>query len=183
MLNLCNNLCMNRIVGFLFVFSFVLCACTERVNERDELPGRKEIEETLIGTNRLLLEVDEHDINDFVDRHGWELKSTGSGLRYEIFYKGSGSIAMPGSIAIINYEISLLSGHYVYSSKEGGEKAFRIGRGGVESGLEEGILLMSVGDKARFIMPPHLAHGFPGDGDMIPKRATIVYNVELIGLE
>ena len=174
---------MSWIIGFLLVFSVLFYSCTERFNDGNGLPDRKAIEETLIGTNKLLLETDEQDIADFIDRHGWEMKRTGSGLRYEIYYRGKGSSALPGSTAIINYEVSLLSGHHVYSSKDDGEKEFRIGRGGVESGLEEGILLMSVGDKARFIMPPHLAHGFPGDGDLIPKRATIVYDVDFIGLK
>jgi FKBP-type peptidyl-prolyl cis-trans isomerase len=52
----------------------------------------------------------------------------------------------------------------------------------VESGLEEGILLLQEGDKARFIMPPHLAHGLIGDRDKIPARATIIYDLELVSL-
>jgi FKBP-type peptidyl-prolyl cis-trans isomerase len=61
-------------------------------------------------------------------------------------------------------------------------KTFLIGQGGVESGLEEGILLLQEGDKARFIMPPHLAHGLIGDRDKIPARATIIYDLELVSL-
>ena len=59
---------------------------------------------------------------------------------------------------------------------------FKIGQGGVESGLEEAVLLMSVGDKGRFIMPPHLAHGLLGDNNKIPPRSIIVYQAELIKL-
>ena len=58
--------------------------------------------------------------------------------------------------------------------------SFKVGFGGVESGLEEGVLLLRTGDKARFIMPPHLAHGLIGDGDCIPMRAIIIYDVELV---
>jgi len=53
----------------------------------------------------------------------------------------------------------------------------------VESGLEEGILLLRVGDKATFIMPPHLAHGLQGDGDRIPARSIIMYDVLLLKVE
>lgn len=74
----------------------------------------------------------------------------------------------------------MLTGDLVYSSEIAGEREFRIGRGGVELGLEEGILLMREGDKARFIMPSHLAHGVPGDGVKIPARAAIVYDLELL---
>jgi FKBP-type peptidyl-prolyl cis-trans isomerase len=43
-------------------------------------------------------------------------------------------------------------------------------------------LLLRVGDKARFILPSHLAHGVPGDGVKIPRRATIIYDLELINI-
>ena len=52
----------------------------------------------------------------------------------------------------------------------------------VESGLHEGVQLMRVGDKSRMIMPPHLAHGILGDGDCIPRRAIIIYDVELLNI-
>jgi FKBP-type peptidyl-prolyl cis-trans isomerase len=53
----------------------------------------------------------------------------------------------------------------------------------VESGLEEGILLLREGDKAKFILPPHLAHGLLGDDNKIPARSIIVYDLELLSLE
>ncbi len=54
-----------------------------------------------------------------------------------------------------------------------------IGHGGVESGIEEGILLLHKGDKARFILPPFRAHGLLGDRQKIPPRSIIVYELEL----
>ncbi|MFW5793224.1 MAG: FKBP-type peptidyl-prolyl cis-trans isomerase [Bacteroidota bacterium] len=168
---------------FLFVSFFVsLNACNSKDDKNSELPEKKEIEEKMIGANRLLLGVEEQEILDFIDRYNWDVKETGSGLKYDIYHHGNGKKAEEGLTAVINYEISLLTGDLVYSSEEEGNKAFKIGKGGEISGLQEGILLMRVGDKARFIMPPHLAHGVPGDGVKIPKRVPIVYKVELIDL-
>ena len=93
------------------------------------------------------------------------------------------AMALPsqtGKIASVNYKLWLLDGTLCYSSDSLGMKKFRIGKGGVEKGLEEGILLMQVGDKARFIMPPHLAQGLMGDQDRIPPRSVILYEVELV---
>ena len=81
------------------------------------------------------------------------------------------------------YDVSLLDGTHCYGSDSLGFKQFRVGQGGVESGLEEGILMLNKGSKAIFIMPPHLAHGLTGDGDQIPARSVIVYHVELIKVE
>lgn len=138
-----------------------------------------EIRETLAKTNRIMLDAENQEIQDFIERFGWDMKETGSGLRYWIYDEGNGPRAESGMTALISYQIHLLTGDLVYSSLDEGPKEFRIGRGGVESGLEEAILLMKKGDKAKFIMPAHLAHGLPGDGVKIPLRATIVYDVEL----
>lgn len=173
---------MRKIVLVLFL-SFIIYSCKTNQEEQKQLPERKIIEEKMIGTNILMLEIEDQEISDFVERHGWNVEKTGSGLRYEIFYKGEGERAEVGAIATIHYEIRLLTGDLVYSSKDDGVKSFRIGRSGVESGLDEGILMMNIGDKARFIMPPHLAHGVPGDGVKIPKRVPIVYVVELVNLK
>ncbi len=174
------------ISSFLFfcIIVFLLLAYSCDGNHRDEnkLPAKEEIDERMSEVNIALLKYDEQDIQDFIDRYGWDMKETGSGLRYEIYHEGEGDKARQGLTAFINYDIRLLTGDLVYSSEDEGVKSFRIGRGAVESGLEEGILLMRVGDKARFIMPPHLAHGLPGDGVKIPKRVPIIYNVELINL-
>ena len=110
------------------------------------------------------------------------MSTTETGLWYQIYEHGTGDSARNGLIASLKYTVSLLDGTLCYTSDSTGEKTFLIGQGGVESGLEEGILLMRCGDKARFIMPPHLAHGLPGDNDKIPPRSTIVYQVELLNL-
>ena len=50
----------------------------------------------------------------------------------------------------------------------------------VESGLHEGVKYMSVGDKAIFILPAHLAHGITGDQAAIPPQSTLVYDLHLL---
>ena len=62
-------------------------------------------------------------------------------------------------------------------------KVFLVGQGGVESGLEEGVLLLKQGSKATFLMPPHLAHGLVGDDDRIPARAILKYKVEVVDVK
>jgi FKBP-type peptidyl-prolyl cis-trans isomerase FkpA len=166
----------------IFVMMLSLLSCNNKNNKDNKLPDNKEIEERMIATNQMMLDIEEQEIVEFIERYGWNVVETGSGLRYEIHHKGNGKKAEEGRVAILNYEIRLISGDLVYTSADEGVKSFKIGRGGVESGLEEGILLMSIGDKARFIMPPHLAHGVPGDGVKIPKRIPIIYYVELIDL-
>ncbi|MDR0815276.1 MAG: FKBP-type peptidyl-prolyl cis-trans isomerase [Bacteroidales bacterium] len=141
--------------------------------------------ETLIRANQALIEKDFQEIKAFAAQNGWKMQPTQSGLWYEIYRHGTGKQAVTGELAEIAYTLSLpdSSRTVCYSSAQLGNKTFRISQGGVEAGLEEGILLMHTGDKARFILPPHLAHGLTGDGDRIPRRAIIVYEVELLKLQ
>ncbi len=164
--------------GLIFMMS---CKGSDRGNQ--EQPTRQELRETLLGANVMLIDAEDQEIKDFIDRHGWDMQETGSGLRYMIYREGQGERAEKDHIAVFHYSISLITGDLIYSSKEDGLKHFRVGQGGVESGLEEGILLLRVGDRARFIMPSHLAHGLPGDGVKIPQRATIIYDIELVDLQ
>jgi len=84
---------------------------------------------------------------------------------------------------VLNYKTWLINGNLIYSSDELGQKIFKIGKGGVESGLEEAILMMHVGDKARLVIPSHLAFGLLGDNNKIPPRSTVVYDIELVTLK
>ena len=160
---------------------FWACSGGEVPEQRVPL-GSREYEEAFIASNKYLVELEEEAIDDFIERYGWTMQRTGSGLRYKIHHEGEGMKASYGDIAVIEYRVYLITGELIYSSYNEGVRSFTVGRGGVESGLEEGILMMRKGDRATFIMPSHLAHGVPGDGNKIPKRASIVYKVELVNL-
>ena len=111
------------------------------------------------------------------------MEKTGTGLRYMIYEHGNGTKADNGKTAELKYSLRLLSGENIYTSDERGLKEFEIGKGGVESGLEEGILFLKKGDHVKFIIPSHLAFGLLGDGDKIPAKATLVYDIELINIK
>lgn len=143
----------------------------------------KDVNETLINTNKKLVETESEQIQDFINRYGWKMEQTGTGLRYMIYKNGSGKKAVTGMQATINYTVSLLTGELCYSSETKGPKQFIIGKGMVENGIDEGILFLKSGDRVKFILPSHLAFGLVGDGDKIPARAVLVYDIELLELK
>ena len=110
------------------------------------------------------------------------MTETGSGLRYAIYHHGKGEKAEPGKIAVLKYNVKLINGDEIYNSARDGLKSFLIGKGGVESGLEEGILLLRVGDRAKFIIPSHLGFGLLGDQGQVPPKSTLIYDLELVAL-
>lgn len=169
-------------IMMIFISLFLACRTERKPSDITE-EKLSESREKLVEVNKILVKKDAERIEAFVDRQNWDMLETQTGLWYMIYQRGEGAEAQPGMIATINYSIFLLDGTECYSSDETGPRQFKIGQGGVESGLEEGILLMHEGDKARFIMPPHLAHGLVGDNNKIPPRAIILYEVELIKLD
>jgi FKBP-type peptidyl-prolyl cis-trans isomerase FkpA len=129
------------------------------------------MKEPLLKANKYLLRQEEEDINDFVRRYQWNMEISGTGLRYmidSIRFRCKGSIR--SSLVSLSYKVKLLTGEIIYDSEISGLKEFVAGRGGVESGLEEGIKLLRKGDRAKFVLPSHLAFGLLGDSERIPPR-------------
>ena len=106
---------------------------------------------------------------------------TESGLRYKMIQKGSGKNAENGKTVSVHYEGSLESGK-VFDSSYPRKKPieFRLGQGQVIEGWDEGIALLQVGDKARFVIPSYLGYGESGAGGVIPPNATLIFDVELM---
>ena len=142
----------------------------------------KDFQDKLIVANKMYVKQESDEINNYVKHHGWDMTTTGTGLRYLITNKGNGEAAVVEKYARVNYKISLLDGTLCYSSDSTGAKVFLIGRDNVETGLHEGIQLLHVGDKAKFILPSHLAHGLMGDDSKIPPKSSVIYDIELLSI-
>lgn len=162
----------------LVLFSMMLISSCSGSQNKSENGKSSDISlDTYININRSLVSREQDKIKAYLDSLNLDMKTTGTGLWYVIDEPGEGPLIKSGQTVKIDYQIKLLDGTVCYTSEERGPREFLVGRGGVESGLEEGILLMKEGSRARFIMPPHLAHGLIGDDEEIPARAIILYDV------
>jgi FKBP-type peptidyl-prolyl cis-trans isomerase FkpA len=150
----------------------------------DELPVEKpEVNWTKKNStdlNKELAEQEKIDIQLYLDRKpSWKMKESGSGLRYWIYKEGDGPKAMSGSFAQVSFNISLLDGTFCYKTEEDEIEEFKVDKSQVESGVQEAIKLMREGDRAKLIIPSHLAHGLTGDMNKIPPLTPIVVDIEL----
>jgi peptidylprolyl isomerase len=113
-----------------------------------------------------------------------EVVTTESGLQYEQLVKGEGPSPQPGDVVTVHYRGMLEDGTEFDSSYSRGEPAtLPIGQGRVIDGWEEGIPMMNVGGKARLTIPPALAYGEQGAGNVIPPNATLIFEVELLEIQ
>lgn len=109
--------------------------------------------------------------------------TTGSGLQYVDLVVGTGRQAETGDTATVHYTGWLADGKKFDSSLDRGEPfSFRVGAGQVIKGWDEGVSTMRVGGKRRLVIPPDLAYGSRGAGQVIPPNATLTFEVELLKL-
>jgi FKBP-type peptidyl-prolyl cis-trans isomerase len=109
---------------------------------------------------------------------------TPSGLVYVITRASTGQAPQSGQTVIVNYTGLLGSGVKFDSSLDRGQPfKFRLGAGRVIKGWDEGIAKLRVGEQATLIIPPHLGYGAKGAGGVIPADATLIFIVELMGIE
>ena len=111
-------------------------------------------------------------------------KQTDSGLRYNILQEGSGKQAEKGKQVSVHYKGQLADGTVFDSSYQRKQPIdFTLGVGQVISGWDEGVQLLKVGDKARFVIPSDLAYGSQGAGGVIPPDAALIFDVELMDVK
>ena len=115
------------------------------------------------------------------------MNSTDSGLQYEDTVLGSGDLAESGQHVSVHYTGWLydqgVKGKKFDSSKDRNDPfEFNLGQGQVIKGWDEGVAGMKVGGKRKLTIPPALGYGARGAGGVIPPNATLVFEVELLGV-
>jgi len=119
-----------------------------------------------------------------LDKIASGFNKTESGLRYKILQEGAGVKAEKGKTVSVHYKGQLPDGTVFDSSYKRKEPIeFPLGMGQVIPGWDEGIQLLQIGDKARFVIPSDLAYGSRGAGGVIPPNATLVFDVELMDVK
>ena len=106
-----------------------------------------------------------------------------SGLKYVEIKEGTGATPKTGQLVEVHYTGWLEDGEKFDSSKDRGKTfEFMIGKGRVIKGWDEGVATMKVGGTRKLIIPSELGYGSQGAGNVIPPDATLIFEVELIGI-
>jgi FKBP-type peptidyl-prolyl cis-trans isomerase len=110
--------------------------------------------------------------------------TTASGLQYWDIVAGTGATALAGNTVRVHYTGFLTTGEKFDSSRDRGEPfSFPLGAGQVIKGWDEGVAGMKVGGQRQLRIPPELGYGAAGAGGAIPPNATLIFDVELLGVD
>ncbi len=110
--------------------------------------------------------------------------TTESGLTYIVTRHGDGEQVKSGDNVIVNYTGLLTNGALFDSSLARNEPfSFPVGAGMVIKGWDEGLQQLKVGDHATLIIPPAIGYGAAGAGGVIPPEATLIFIIEVLGVE
>lgn len=171
--------------SWLFITILLLSSCKGEQNEQVAVKDPHWTKDQSVDMNSFFSEEEKMEIENFLShRPDWKMTETGTGLHYMIYQKSeSQDSARLGDIVTVDFEISLLDGTICYASSENGPESFIVEKSDIESGLHEGVKFMCPGDRAKFILPSHIAHGLIGDVEKIPPLSPVVYDIELIKIE
>ncbi len=110
--------------------------------------------------------------------------TTPSGLKYVELKEGTGATPQTGQTVEVHYVGTLENGTKFDSSRDRGQPfSFKIGVGQVIKGWDEGLSTMKVGGRRQLIIPSELGYGARGAGGVIPPNATLLFDVELLGVK
>jgi FKBP-type peptidyl-prolyl cis-trans isomerase len=172
---------MSKLISYLIGLFFLMSCSSPEKEIEPEINWTKE-KSTDLGKNLAIQE--EIDIKLFLEMHkSWKMTKTGSGLQYYIFEKGEGELVKRGDVAEIEFSIELLDGTKCYQTNVDEYEELVVDQSEIESGIQEAIKLMHVGDHAKLIIPSHIGHGLIGDMDKIPPLTTLVVDLKLLGIK
>lgn len=157
---------------------FLVTACGDRTPIVDIEPDNStRYKENMINANRVVIQSEATQIEGYVKRRGMEMKSLPCGALYHEYTHGSGDVINPDDTVIVSYRLEALDGTSFYTQQC---DTLTVGRRQVTVALDDLLLHVPCGSQAWMIAPSNTAYGVAGDGDRVPSRTVVVYNIVTI---
>ena len=154
-------------------------SCTEEPEKKPVIPKWSTEHSTTM--NKRFIQEDDINIRLYLNqRPNWDVKETGSGLRYWLYEDVEGPNAETGDRVDVKFQVKMLNDSLLYETTGKEVSTFKVDKSDIETGVMEGIKYLSVGDKAKLIIPSHIGHGLLGDYNKIPPLQVLVIDLELV---
>ncbi len=173
---------MKRLAIFPLFFITVMClfvsSCHDRTPVIDLQPDNStRYKENMINANRVVIQSETTQIEGYVQRRKMSTKSLPCGALYSEYAHGSGSPIQQEDTVVVGYRLEALDGTPFYTHQT---DTLVVGHREETQALDELLLQLRPGSKAWLIAPSNTAYGVAGDGDRVPSRTIVIYNIETI---
>jgi len=167
---------MKYLITYIFPLFFAV-ACQNAAPSKQEQKPVFATKEQFMEFNKAMIAEENDQINALLLRYKWNTVTTETGVHYWLYEKGRGVKIETGNVLQCEYTLKLINGDEISNSSSDGKLIFKIGKSNQPSGLEEVLLLLHQGDKAKIVVPSYLAYGIAGDSDKIPSSSTLIYDI------
>ena len=166
-----------RLILCLTTFAALLSACGD--TPVIELPTDQsgKVKEHMINANRVVIQSESTQIEQYIQRRKWHTSPLPCGAQCMVYTTGQGAIINPDDTVVVQYRLESLDGSPFYTHQC---DTLVVGRRHATVALDDLLQQMRYGGQAWLIAPSNSAYGVVGDGDRVPSRTVIVYNVALV---
>ena len=163
---------------FITVMCLLLSSCHDRTPVIDLQPDNStRYKENMINANRVVIQSEATQIEGYVQRRKMSTKTLPCGALYSEYAHGDGSPINPEDTVVVGYRLEALDGTPFYTRQT---DTLVVGHREVTQALDDLLLQLNYGSKAWLIAPSNTAYGVAGDGDRVPSRTIVIYNIETI---
>lgn len=166
------------ILGWMAATVACMAACGDRTPVIElESDKTAAVKENMINANRVVIQSEATQIEAYVQRRGWEMKTLRCGAQYLLQSRGDGARVEPDDTVVVSYRLEALDGSPIYRRQT---DTLVVGRREVTVALDNLLEEVTYGSKAWLIAPSNSAYGVVGDGDRVGSRTVIVYDIQEI---
>lgn len=141
-----------------------------------EKPVAPSYKENIINANKVIASSEETQIDSYLRRHGWQMAKLGDGVRYVEYQQGKGTRLDFEDHVTVTYRLEALDGTVIY---DGQSDSVTLGKHLPNEGLDHALRQLHRGCKARVIVPSSMGYGVRGDGDRVPGRTVLIYDLKV----
>jgi FKBP-type peptidyl-prolyl cis-trans isomerase len=156
----------------------LMAACRDRIPTIEvETDKTAAVKENMINANRVVIQSEATQIESYIQRRGWSVHQLPSGAFFYPYTQGNGSAILTNDKVRVTYRLEGLDGTPFYTNQV---DTLVVGHRDVTAALDELLQQLHYGSQAYLIAPSNSAYGVVGDGDRVPSRTVVIYNVNNI---
>lgn len=167
---------LSRYIVLMIMIANLVMGCNRKPVISVDQNQKNPYKENMINANKYIESAEETQIMSYIQRKGWEMNQLRNGEWVEEYQVGQGRQISFEDTVTLTYKVSALNGKSFYGEEE---ETIIVGQHKPTVGIDRAVMELKKGSKAHVVLPSSLGYGVVGDGDQIPSRAVLIYDLEI----